>query len=248
MITLFPMRQLWPMCAPAIRKFLSPILVALLSGLPRWIVQYSRMMLSLPISTLVLRSGEYNTSCGDAPMITPCPMKFPLPIATSLSITTCDCTIVLSPITACGPIMENGRSPRRRRFAPPDRQEPSDEFSRCSFVSNSNFGFPLLQNACFLETEVTGVPFRWRANNDVIEQFDLQKLGGFSQTSRQAVVCLAGRRVAGRMIMHYDDSVSRSDQRGPKDVARMSDTFVYASHRDFLHSNQMITRIEQDHA
>src|SRR5438094_283386 len=117
MITLFPMRQLWPMCAPAIRKFLSPILVALPSGLPRWIVQ-----------------------------------------------------------------------------------------------------------------------------------FDLQKLGGFSQTSRQAVVCLAGRRIAGRMIMHYDDIVSRSDQRGPKDVARMSDTFVYASHRDFLHSNQMITRIEQDHA
>ena len=34
----------------AIRKFLSPIFVALPSGLPRWIVQYSRMILSSPIS------------------------------------------------------------------------------------------------------------------------------------------------------------------------------------------------------
>ena len=96
------------MCAPLIRKFLSPIFVALPSGLPRWIVQYSRMTLSFPISTFVFRSGENETSCGGTPMIAPCPMKFPRPIATSPSITTCDCTIVCSPIVTCGPMIENG--------------------------------------------------------------------------------------------------------------------------------------------
>jgi hypothetical protein len=65
-------------------------------------------MLSLPISTFVSRSGENETSCGDAPITAPWPTKLPLPISTSPSITTCDCTIVLLPITTCGPITENG--------------------------------------------------------------------------------------------------------------------------------------------
>jgi hypothetical protein len=34
--------------------------------------------------------------------------------------------------------------------------------------------FSVLQHACFLETEVAGIPFRWRADDDVIEQLDLQ--------------------------------------------------------------------------
>ena len=69
------------MCAPAIRKFLSPIFVALPSVVPRWMVQYSRMMLSLPISTFVFRSGENETSCGGAPITAPWPTKLPVPIS-----------------------------------------------------------------------------------------------------------------------------------------------------------------------
>ena len=32
----------------------------------------------------------------------------------------------------------------------------------------------VLQDTCFFETEIAGIPFRWRADDDVIEQLDLQ--------------------------------------------------------------------------
>src|SRR5947199_7630638 len=77
-------------------------------------------MLSLPISTLVFRSGENERSCGGAPIIAPCPIKLSVPIVTSPSMTTCDCTIVLSPITTCRPLINNAPlSP------PPDPHAPS---------------------------------------------------------------------------------------------------------------------------
>ena len=69
-------------------------------------------------------------------------------------------------------------------------------------------GFPLSQHARFLETEVTGIPFPGRADDDVIEQFDLQKLRGLGQTSRETVVRLTRRCIAGRMIVHDDDGMS----------------------------------------
>ena len=50
---------------------------------------------------------------------------------------------------------------------------------------------PLSQHACLFEAEIAGVPLRRRANDDVVEQFDLQQFRGFGQTSRQTVVRLA---------------------------------------------------------
>src|SRR6266571_8690584 len=41
------------------------------------------------------------------------------------------------------------------------------------------------QNSGLLETEVTGTRLRWRADDDVVEQFDLQQFRGLGQTSRQ---------------------------------------------------------------
>ena len=63
------------------------------------------------------------------------------------------------------------------------------------------------QHACLLETEIAGASFGRRADDDVIEQFDLQKLGGFGQASRQTVVSLARRGISGRMIVYNDDCV-----------------------------------------
>ena len=63
------------------------------------------------------------------------------------------------------------------------------------------------QNSCFFETEITRTGVRRSADNDVIEQFDLQKLGSFGQASRQTVVSLARRRIAGRMIVYNDHCV-----------------------------------------
>src|SRR4029453_14085970 len=90
----------------------------------------------------------------------------------------------------------------------------------------SNFGFSLLQHACFFETEVAGIPFRRCADDDVVEQFDLQKLCGFSQTSRQAVVSLARRWVAGRMVVHDNHGVGRISERRAKNFTRMSDALI----------------------
>src|SRR6266478_8773985 len=107
---------------------------------------------------------------------------------------------------------------------------------------------PLSQHACFLETEIAGVRFRWRADDDVIEQFDLQKYCGFRQTSRQTVVCLTRRSVAGGMIVHDDDSVRRRDDRWPEHVTRMRNALIHAAKRNFFGANAMVTRVEQDHA
>ena len=68
-------------------------------------------------------------------------------------------------------------------------------------ISTLDFGFPCLQHACLFETEITRAGVRWRADDDVIQQFDLQKLGGFGQASRQAVVSLARRWIAGWVIV-----------------------------------------------
>ena len=104
------------------------------------------------------------------------------------------------------------------------------------------------QNTCFLETEIARVPFRWRADDDVIEQFDLQEFGSFGQTSRQAVIGLARRSVAGGMIVHDDDGVRLISYGRTKNFTRMRNALVEAAERDLLHVQQAISRIEQDDA
>src|SRR5437773_12526598 len=79
------------------------------------------------------------------------------------------------------------RSQHRRRVARPDRQSPSDESSK---------------HACFLEAELARACVCGRANDDVIEQFDLEKLRGFGPMPRQAVIGLAWRCIAAGMIVH----------------------------------------------
>src|ERR1700719_1123825 len=54
-----------------------------------------------------------------------------------------------------------------------------------------DFCMPLSQNSCLLEAEISGASFRWRADDNVIEQFDLQQLRSFGQTACKAVVGLA---------------------------------------------------------
>ena len=50
------------------------------------------------------------------------------------------------------------------------------------------------------------------------------------------------------MVVHDNDRVGRGHDRRPKYVAGMRDAFVHTPARDFLDSDQMITRIEQNHA
>ena len=54
--------------------------------------------------------------------------------------------------------------------ARPDRQSLSVIVTLCS----DRIDFSVSQHACFLEAEIAGIPFRRRADDDVIEQLDLQ--------------------------------------------------------------------------
>src|SRR5262249_38955105 len=113
---------------------------------------------------------------------------------------------------------------------------------------HSSFRLPCLQHASFLEAEISGAPFQWRADNDVIEQFDLQKLRGLSKAPRQTVIGLARRSIPRGMIVHHDYCIGRISNCGPKNFARMSDALVHASQRDRFHAYQSITSVEQNNA
>jgi hypothetical protein len=52
------------------------------------------------------------------------------------------------------------------------------------------------QRAHLLKAKIRRPILRGRADDDVIEQFDLQQLGGFAQSSGQALIGLARRRIA----------------------------------------------------
>src|SRR4029077_13981867 len=99
------------------------------------------------------------------------------------------------------------------QFSLLDRRRPFGEYSRCSSgfgFRYSNFGFAL-EHARLLETEIARIVFRRRADDDMIEQLDLQKLGRFGQPTRQAMIGLARRGIAGRMVVYDDDSIGRRD-------------------------------------
>src|SRR5215472_14618093 len=104
------------------------------------------------------------------------------------------------------------------------------------------------QNSRLFETEITGTGIRWCANDEVIEQFDLQEFGGFGQASRQTVVSLARRRIPGRMIVHNDNCVGRVSEGRSENLSRMRDALIHASHRDVFDAHQTVTRVEQDDA
>src|SRR5439155_26092954 len=94
--------------------------------------------------------------------------------------------------------------------------------------------------------EVAEAYFGRCADTDVIEQFDLEELGGFSQPARQAVVRLARRRVAGWMIVHDNYGMRRVSERWTKNFPWMRDALVEAAERNRLDALQPVTRVEQD--
>src|ERR1700731_3883614 len=122
------------------------------------------------------------------------------------------------------------RPQRRRRVGPSRVRLLSGEFS---------------QHACFLETEVGQASFSRRTDNYVIEQLDLQKLRGFGQTSREAMIGLAGGGVTGRMIVHYDHGVSGRNHGRTEHITWMCDALVHAADRNLLHLEQMVACIEK---
>ena len=70
MITSFPTTQSCAMCTYVMIKQRSPIVVLPVAVLPRLIVQYSRMIVPVPISTHV-SSPLYFRSCGSLPITVP---------------------------------------------------------------------------------------------------------------------------------------------------------------------------------
>src|SRR5437762_4801429 len=104
------------------------------------------------------------------------------------------------------------------------------------------------QHACFLKAEIPRSSLRWRADDDMVEQLDLQKLGGFSQTSRQAVVSLARRWVAGRMVVHDNHGMGRISERRAKNFTRMSNALIEAAERNRFNALQPVTRVQQNNA
>src|SRR5213592_1033036 len=125
------------------------------------------------------------------------------------------------------------RSQRRRRVEPSGLRLLSGEFS---------------QDASFLETEVGQSSLSRRTDNYVIEQLDLQKLRGFSQTSREAMIGLAGGGITGRMVVHHDHCISGRNHRGTEHITWMCDALVYAPDGDFLHLEETVACIEKDDA
>ena len=70
LLTSLPITQSCAMCTYVMMKQRCPIVVLPVAELPRLIVQYSRMIVPLPISTHV-SSPLYFKSCGSFPMIEP---------------------------------------------------------------------------------------------------------------------------------------------------------------------------------
>ena len=124
MITSLPMTQSWAMWTYVMRKQRAPIVVLPVAVLPRLIVQYSRMIVPLPISTHV-SSPLYLRSCGSFPMTVPYPIFTP------------SATRVLRSITACAAMLQRSLTVTRgpmTQYGPTDTSAPSSAVGSTSAV------------------------------------------------------------------------------------------------------------------
>ena len=67
------------------------------------------------------------------------------------------------------------------------------------------------------------------ADDDMIEELDLQKLGRLPQPSRQPMIGLARGWITRRMVVHHDHGVGGIDEGRAKDIARVGQAFVDAA-------------------
>jgi hypothetical protein len=73
----------------------------------------------------------------------------------------------------------------------------------------------------FKETEIFSI-----ANNDVIQEWNLQEIAGQTKSPSQGNVGPARARIAARMIVGDYYTVSRIRDRNPENFAGMNDCFV----------------------
>src|SRR5437763_1101526 len=102
------------------------------------------------------------------------------------------------------------RSRHRLRFAREDRQAPSDASSK---------------NACFLETEIARASLRGRANDDVIEQVDLETNGGFGETNPPDLCQCVNRATAqsSERTVFFEQFAPNFDRVCPDDASTKKD-------------------------
>ncbi len=80
----------------------------------------------------------------------------------------------------------------------------------------------------------------------MVKQGDLHEPGDLDEAHGEPAIRVAGRRIAGGMIVNDDDGVGRVNDRRAENFARVGGRFVQRSERDFLHADELQFRIEQD--
>ena len=98
----------------------------------------------------------------------------------------------------------------------------------------------------FSETEIRFAVRFLAAGNDVIEELDLEHVGTFRNAPRQFPVCLAGRRIAGRMVVHQDERERPATKHGREDLARMGKAFVQCPNRDQVVPVDVVASVEKE--
>src|SRR6185503_18314350 len=75
---------------------------------------------------------------------------------------------------------------------------------------------------------------RLARDHDVIEQLDSEEAPRFGDAAGDGQVFLAGRRIAGRMVVREDQARRGDGERGDEDLAGMDDARVQAPDGDDL--------------
>ena len=101
-------------------------------------------------------------------------------------------------------------------------------------------------DAGFFKTEIA-VPARCRqANDDVINQLELENSAGFDGSSGEADIRFRRSRVAARVIVDHHEAVGRMEDDGLKDSARVGEGLIHAALADGDDLNQVLLGVKEN--
>ena len=91
-------------------------------------------------------------------------------------------------------------------------------------------------DACLFKAEIAAPARSRRADNDVIQQLELQDSAGLENSPGEPQIRFRRRRILGRMIVHQDEGAGGVDNCGLKHFTRMGERLInapLADGRDF---------------
>lgn len=82
----------------------------------------------------------------------------------------------------------------------------------------------------------------------MVRELHSNRGAGGSEATGHFVICRAGRRISGRMVVYEDDGMGSVTDCPPEDFRRISERFVPGSHKNLARMNKSLPMIEQDYA